>query len=181
MKIYTKNFHPALAGDHANKIQEINLTLYTRITCKEMVEVLRVKKLNRCLFELKMNSLIVLQQNIAKKLMFSHFDIIELKRLKNIDYKSLNYLSKTSAALDIGISSLNSKKAEMFLQHKAALTLSGLKTISAKAALVLSKYQGNILEMPKIEKISPKAFEYLCGFKGEFLDIGSLTQKSKYK
>jgi hypothetical protein len=113
--------------------------------------------------------------------MFSHFDIIELKRLKNIDYTTLNYLSKTSAALDIGISSLNSKKAELFLQHKAALTLSGLKTISAKTALVLSKYQGNILEMPNIEKISPKAFEYLCGFKGEFLDIGSLNQKSKYK
>ena len=86
MRIHTKNFHPALVGLHANKIQEINLTLYTRITYKEMVDVLRVKKLKRCLFELKMNSLIVLQQNIAKKLMFSHFDIIELKRLKNIDY-----------------------------------------------------------------------------------------------
>ena len=67
---------------------------------------------------------------------------------KNIDYKSLNYLSKTSAALDIGISSLNSKKAELFLQHKAALTLSGLKTISCNVPLTHRWLMRDIVSLP---------------------------------
>ena len=104
-----------------------------------------------------------------------------MKGLKNIDDKSLNFLSQTRAALDLGITSLKVKQAKILLQNKAALTFSNLKNITTASAKVLSSYQGNILEFPALKSIHPKAFTYLTEFKNEFLTIGNLTQKNIYK
>ena len=104
------------------------------------------------------------------------FNEIQLKGLKNIDDKALNFLSQTPAALDLGITSLNVKHAKILLQNKAALNFSNLKNIKTAAAKVLSLYQGNILEFPALTSIQPRAFTYLTAFKNEFLTIGSLTK-----
>lgn len=174
MKGYYKNLH-------ANKIQEINMSLYETITNKEMKAVLSVKKMNRSYYILKMNKLKTLKPHLAKMLIHSSFKKIELKGLNHIDDKALNFLSQTRAALDLGITSLKVKKAKILLQNKAALTFSNLKNITPRAAKVLSSYQGNILEFPALTSIQPKAFTYLTAFKNEFLTIGSLTQKAIYK
>ena len=173
MKGYYKNLH-------ANKIQEINMSLYETITNKEMQAVLSVKKMSRSNYILKMNKLKTLKPHLAKMLIHSSFKKIELKGLNHIDDKALNFLSQTRAALDLGITSLKVKKAKILLQNKAALTFSNLKNITPRAAKVLSSYQGNILEFPALTSIQPKAFTYLTAFKNEFLTIGSLTQKAIY-
>jgi hypothetical protein len=174
MKGYYKNLH-------ANKIQEINMSLYETISKKEMQAVLSVKKMSRSYYILRMNKLKILKPEVAKMLINSSFNEIELKGLKNIDDKSLNFLSQTPAALDLGITSLKVKQAKILLQNKASLTFSNLKTITVNVSNVLSLYQGNILEFPALTSIQPKAFAYLAAFKNEFLTIGSLTQKIIYK
>jgi hypothetical protein len=174
MKGYYKNLH-------ANKIQEINMSLYETISKKEMQAVLSVKKMSRCYYILKMNKLKILKPEIAKMLINCSFNEIELKGLNHIDDKALNFLSQTSAALDLGITSLKVNQAKILLQNKASLTFSNLKTITVNVSKVLSLYQGNILEFPALTSIQPKAFTYLITFKNDFLTIGSLTQKSIYK
>lgn len=81
-----------------------------------------------------------------------------------------------NSALDLGLSSLNITQAEILLNNKAALLLSNLKTVSIDVAKILSRYQGNILELPSLKNIHPKAFENLNKFKGEFLGLGLLRQ-----
>ena len=169
MKGYYKNLH-------ANKIQEINMSLYETISKKEMQAVLSVRKMSRCYYILKMNKLKILKPEVAKMLINTTFNEIQLKGLKNIDDKSLNFLSQTRAALDLGIPSLKVNQAKILLQNKAALTFSNLKNITPRAAKVLSSYQGNILEFPALTSIQPRAFTYLTAFKNEFLTIGSLTK-----
>ena len=169
MKGYYKNLH-------ANKIQEINMSLYETISKKEMQAVLSVIKMSRCYYIFKMNKLKILKPEVAKMLIHSSFNEIQLKGLKNIDDKSLNFLSQTRAALDLGIPSLKVNQAKILLQNKAALTFSNLKNITPRAAKVLSSYQGNILEFPVLTSIQPRAFTYLTAFKNEFLTIGSLTK-----
>jgi len=174
MKGYYKNLHN-------NKLQENNISLYETISKNEMQAVLSVKKIKRSYYILKMNKLKILKPEVAKMLINSSFNEIELKGLKNIDDKSLNFLSQTRAALDLGITSLNVKHAKILLQNKAALNFSNLKNIKTAAAKVLSSYQGNILEFPALTRIQPKAFSYLTEFKNDFLIIGNLTQKAIYK
>ena len=174
MKGYYKNLH-------ANKIQEINMSLYETISIKEISAVLSVKKMSRSYYILKMNKLQILKPEVAKMLINSSFNEIELKGLKHIDDKALNYLSKTMAALDLGITSLKVNQAKILLQNKAALTFSLLKNITPRAAKLISLYQGNILEFPALTSIQPKAFTYLTQFKNEFLTIGNLTQKKFIK
>ena len=111
MKGYYKNLH-------ANKIQEINMSLYETISKKEMQAVLSVRKMSRCYYILKMNKLKILKPEVAKMLINSTFNEIQLKGLKNIDDKALNFLSQTPAALDLGITSLNVKHAKILLQNK---------------------------------------------------------------
>jgi len=174
MKGYYKNLH-------ANKIQEINMSLYETISKKEMQAVLNVKKMSRSYYILKMNKLKILKPEIAKMLINSSFNEIELKVLNRIDDKVLNFLSQIPAALDLGITSLKVKQAKILLQNKASLTFSNLKTITVNVSKVLSLYQGNVLEFPALTSIQPKAFTYLTAFKNEFLIIGSLNQKTIYK
>ena len=174
MKGYYKNLH-------ANKIQEINMSLYETITNKEMKAVLSVKKMSRSYYILKMNKLKILNPEVAKMLINSSFNEIELKGLNHIDDKALNFLSQTMAALDLGITSLKVKQAKILLQNKAALTFSNLKNITTASAKFLSSYQGNILEFPALTSIEPKAFTYLTAFKNDFLTIGNLTQKKFIK
>ena len=174
MKGYYKNLH-------ANKIQEINMSLYETISKNEMQAVLSVKKMKRCYYILKMNKLKILKPEVAKMLINSSFNEIELNGLKNIDDKSLNFLSQTQAALDLGITSLKVEQAKILLQNKAALNFSNLKNITVAASKVLSSYQGNILDFPALKSIHPKAFSYLTEFKNDFLTIGNLTQKAIYK
>ena len=174
MKGYYKNLHN-------NKIQEINMSLYETISIKEMQAVLAVKKMSRSYYILKMNKLKTLKPEIAKMLIHSTFNEIELKGLNHIDDKALNFLSQTMAALDLGIISLKVNQAKILLQNKAALSISNLKNITPRAAKVISSYQGNILDFPALKSIHPKAFAYLTAFKNEFLTIGNLTQKAIYK
>jgi hypothetical protein len=174
MKGYYKNLHD-------NKIQEINMSLYETISKKEMQAVLSVKKMSRSYYILKMNKLKILKPEVAKMLINSTFNEIQLKELKNIDDKALNFLSQTPAALELGITSLNVKHAKILLQNKAALNFSNLKNITTASAKFLSSYQGNVLEFPALTRIQPKAFTYLTEFKNEFLTIGNLTQKIIYK
>ena len=174
MKGYYKNLH-------ANKIQEINMSLYETISKKEMQAVLSVKKMSRSYYILKMNKLKTLKPEIAKMLIHSSFNEIEIKGLNHINDKALNFLSQTSAALDLGITSLKVNQAKILLQNKAALTFSNLKTITVNVSEVLSLYQGNVLEFPALTSIQPKAFTYLTAFKNDFLTIGNLTQKAIYK
>ena len=174
MKGYYKNLH-------ANKIQEINMSLYETITNKEMKAVLSVKKMSRSNYILKMNKLKILNQKVAKMLIKSSFNEIELKGLNYIDDKALNFLSQTKSALDLGITSLKVKQAKILLQNKAALSFSNLKNITVAASKVLSSFQGNILEFPALTSIEPKAFTYLTAFKNDFLTIGNLTQKKFIK
>jgi hypothetical protein len=174
MKGYYRNLH-------ANKIQEINMSLYETILKKEMQAVLSVKKMSRSYYILKMNKLKTLKPEIAKMLIHSSFNEIEIKGLNHINDKALNFLSQTSAALDLGITSLKVNQAKILLQNKAALTFSNLKTITVNVSEVLSLYQGNVLEFPALTSIQPKAFTYLTAFKNDFLTIGNLTQKAIYK
>ena len=174
MKGYYKNLH-------ANKIQEINMSLYEAISIKEMQAVLSVKKMSRSYYILKMNKIKILKPEVAKMLINSSFNEIELKGLNHIDDKALNFLSQTMAALDLGITSLKVNQAKILLQNKAALSFSNLKNITVAASKVMSSYQGNILDFPALKNIHPKAFTYLTAFKNEFLTIGNLTQKAIYK
>jgi hypothetical protein len=174
MKGYYRNLH-------ANKIQEINMSLYETILKKEMQAVLSVKKMSKSYYILKMNKLKTLKPEIAKMLIHSSFNEIEMKGLNHIDDKTLNFLSQIPAALDLGITSLKVNQAKILLQNKAALIFSNLKTITVNVSKVLSLYQGNVLEFPALTSIQPKAFTYLTEFKNEFLTIGDLKQKAIYK
>jgi hypothetical protein len=157
------------------------MSLYETISKKEMQAVLSVKKMSRSYYILRINKLKILKPEVAKMLIHCSFNEIELKSLNRIDDKSLNFLSQTLAALDLGITSLKVKQAKILLQNKAALSFSNLKNITVSASKVLSSYQGNILEFPALTSIQPKAFTYLTAFKNDFLTIGNLTQKAIYK
>ena len=123
--------------------------------------------MSRCYYILKMNKIKILNQKVAKMLIKTSFNEIELKGLNYIDDKALNFLSQTKSALDLGITSLKVKQAKILLQNKAALSFSNLKNITVAASKVLSSFQGNILEFPALTSIEPKAFTYLTAFKNE--------------
>jgi len=120
---------------------------------------------------------------VAKQLEFSHFDTIELKAVKKIDDKALIYLAKSRSLLDLGLSSLNIKQANILVKyHKAALVFSNLKTISLPVAKILANYKGNILDLCAITNIKPDYIDYLFkNYKGEFLNIGNLVIKSLHR
>ena len=146
-----------------------------------MQAVLSVKKMSKSYYILKMNKLKTLKPEIAKMLIHSSFNEIEMKGLNHIDDKTLNFLSQIPSALDLGITSLKVNQAKILLQNKAALIFSNLKTITVNVSKVLSLYQGNVLEFPALTSIQPKAFTYLTAFKNDFLTIGNLIQKTIYK
>jgi hypothetical protein len=159
-----------------NKIQEINLSLCEQISKRDIVEILKVKKLDRSYYILRMNKIKKIDAEVAKLVATGSFNEIELKSLNKIEDKALTHLAGMNSALDLGLSSLNITQAEILLNNKAALLLSNLKTVSIDVAKILSRYQGNILELPNLKNIHPKAFEYLNKFKGEFLVLGLLKQ-----
>jgi hypothetical protein len=164
---------------HNNKIQIVDLTLYNRITRAEILEVLTVKKLLKSYFILKMNRLVLITSKNAQLLISSKFDEIQLQSLKKGSNKTLGYLSKMKAAIEIGLTSLNTEQASILSQNSAALTFSNLKSISSDVALVLSQFKGNILELPALQRISNNALLNLCQFQGEFMLINKarLTKK----
>ena len=90
------------------------------------------------------------------------------------------FLAECNSALEIGLISLKKSQAKILSQNKSALVLGKLNKISDLAAKELSFYQGNILELPALNQLSPKAFAYLNEFKGDFLTIGSL-KKNHFK
>ena len=145
MKGYYKNLH-------ANKIQEINMSLYETISKKEMQAVLSVKKMSRSYYILKMNKLKILKPEVAKMLINTTFNEIQLKGLKNIDDKALNFLSQTPAALDLGITSLNVKHAKILLQNKAALNFSNLKNIKTHSQQYETRQRGCLATPPCLIK-----------------------------
>ncbi|WP_439505764.1 hypothetical protein [Sediminibacterium sp.] len=160
-----------------NKIQEINLSLCQQISKRDIMEILKVKKLDRSYYILRMNKIKKIDAEVAKLVATGSFNEIELKSLNKIEDKALTHLAGMNSALDLGLSSLNITQAEILLNNKAALLLSNLKTVSIDVAKILSRYQGNILELPSLKNIHPKAFENLNQFKGEFLVLGLLRQK----
>ena len=96
--------------------------------------------------------------------------------LEKVDNLTLNFLAECNSALEIGLISLKKSQAKILSQNKSALVLGKLNKISDLAAKELSFYQGNILELPALNQLSPKAFAYLNEFKGDFLTIGSLKK-----
>lgn len=160
-----------------NKIQEVNLSLYQQITLKDIQEILKVKRMNQSYYILRMNRIKKISNDAAKLLSTGNFSEIEMKSLNKISNQALNYLSGMFTALKLGINSLNKEQTEILLNNKAALNLNNVRSISIQVAKILSKYEGNILELPNLKNIHPKAFEYLNQFKGDFLILGGLKQK----
>ncbi len=173
MRGYYKNLHN-------NKLIEINMSLYEKISKSDMAEILSVKKISRSYFILKMNRLKSIQLDVVKMLKNSSFHEIQLQSLEKVDNLTLTILAECNSALEIGLISLKKSQAEILSQNKSALVLSKLNKISDLAAKELSFYQGNILELPVLNQLSPKAFAYLNEFKGDFLTIGSL-KKNHFK
>lgn len=159
-----------------NKIQEINLSLCEQISKRDIMEILKVKKLDRSYYILRMNKIKKVDAAVAKLIATGSFNEIELKSLNKIEDKALTHLAGMNSALDLGLSCINITQAEILLNNKAALLLSNLNTISIEVAKILSRYEGNILELPNLKNIHPKTFEYLNQFKGEFLVLGLLRQ-----
>ena len=102
------------------------------------------------------------------------FHEIQLQSLEKVDNLTLSILAECNSALEIGLISLKKSQAKILSQSKSALILSKLNKISDSTAKELSAYQGNILELPALNQLTPKAFAYLNEFKGDFLTIGSL-------
>jgi len=175
IKKYDSNLHNIL-------IQTTNLSLYEQVTKKEIIQVLRVRKLPRSFFELKMNRIKSIDPIVAKQLEYSHFDTIELKGVKKIDNKALTYLANSRSLLDLGITSLNITQANIIVKHhKAALVFSNLKSITLPIAKVLANYKGNILDLCAITKINSDCINYLFdNYVGDFLTIGNLAIKNKH-
>lgn len=173
MKGYYKNLHN-------NKIVEINMSLFEKISKSDMAELLSVKKISRSYFILKMNRLKSIQSDVAKMLKNSSYHEIQLQSLEKADNLTLTILAECNSALEIGLISLKKSQAKILSQNKSALVLGKLNKISDLAAKELSSYQGNILELPALNKLTPKAFAYLNEFKGDFLTIGSL-KKNHFK
>lgn len=175
-EIYDNNLHNIL-------IQITNLSLYEVVKKKDIVQVLRVRKLPRSFFELHMNRIKSIEPIVAKQLEYSHFDTIELKGVKKMDDKALTYLAKSRSLLDLGLTSLSLTQANILVkQHSAALVFSNLKTITLAATKVLANYKGNILDLCAITNIKPDCIDYLFkNYRGEFLNIGNLVIKSLHK
>jgi len=173
MRGYYKNLHN-------NKLIEINMSLYEKISKSDMAEILSVKKISRSYFILKMNRLKSIQSDVVKMLRNSSFHEIQLQSLEKVDNLTLTILAECNSALEIGLISLKKSQAKILSHNKSALVLSKLNKISDLAAKELSFYQGNILELPALNQLSPKAFVYLNEFKGDFLTIGSL-KKNHFK
>ena len=82
----------------------------------------------------------------------------------------------------------NEERNYFYTSDGNALRLSGSYQYSASRVqsmahdtrLFRAFYQGNILELPALNQLSPKAFAYLNEFKGDFLTIGSL-KKNHFK
>ena len=166
---------------HNILVQTIDLTLYTSISKKQIIDVLRVRKLPRSFYELKMNRISTIESLVAKQLEYTHFDTIELKGVKSIDDKALTFLAKSKSLLDIGLTKLNEKQASILVKyHNAALVLSGLKYITIPVAKILANYKGNVLDLCAITNIKADPLNYLFeNFKGDFLTIGNLALKHK--
>jgi hypothetical protein len=169
MRGYNKNLHN-------NKLIEINMSLYEKISKSEMAEILSIKKISRTYFILKMNRLKSIHSEVIKMLKNSSFHEIQLQSLGKVDNLTLNILAECNSALEIGLINLKKSQAKILSQNKSALVLSKLKKISDSTAKELSAYQGNILELPALNQLTPKAFSYLNEFKGDFLTIGSLIK-----
>lgn len=165
---------------HNNKIQEINLSMCKSIKSNDVKKILKVKKLDRAYFILRMNRVKHITKKAAKLLSKSHFNEIELKGLKSVENKTLRNLAKTYAALDIGLKSVNENQANILLINKAALVLSSIKSISKNVSEILSEYKGNILELPGLEKVDNDSLSELNKFKGEFLLVGNFIERAKY-
>ncbi len=166
---------------HAILIQTTDLSLYEKVTKKDIIEVLRVRKLPRSVFDLKMNRITTIEPIVAKWLENSHFETIELHGVKKIEDKALTYLAKSLCMLELGLTNLTPQQASILVKyHRSALTFKHLKKISIATAKVLKNYRGNILEFPAISSIDPEAFKELASFQGEFLTIGDLQQKVIY-
>jgi hypothetical protein len=91
---------------HAILIQTTNLSLYEKVTKKDIIEVLRVRKLPRSVFDLKMNRITTIEPIVAKWLENSHFDTIGLHGVKKIEDKALTYLAKSLCMLELGLTKL---------------------------------------------------------------------------
>ncbi len=164
---------------HAILIQTTDLSLYEKVTKKDIIEVLRVRKLPRSVFDLKMNRITTIEPIVAKWLENSHFDTIEIHGVKKIEDKALTYLAKSLCMLELGLTNLTPQQASILVKyHRSALTFKHLKKISLATAKVLKNYRGNILDFPAILSIDPETFKVLASFQGEFLTIGNLEQKS---
>ena len=173
-EIYDLNLHNIL-------IQTTNLSLYEQVTKKDIIQVLRVRKLPRSFFELKMNRIKTIEPIVCKWLENAHFEQIEIHSVRKIEDSALTYLAKSKSMLELGLTSLNEKQAKILVKyHRAALVFINLKKISFPVAHILSNYQGNILDFPAITSVEPEVFKQLSAYKGDFLTIGALKQKANY-
>jgi hypothetical protein len=93
-----------------NKIQEINLSLCEQISKRDIMEILKVKKLDRSYYILRMNKIKKVDAEVAKLIATGSFNEIELKSLNKIEDKALTHLAGMNSALDLGLSSLNIRK-----------------------------------------------------------------------
>lgn len=141
-------------------------------------ELIRLKIRKRILYTLSLNLIEHISPAECKELIQFKGSIIELGGLKNICLESAMILSSYKGALTLGIDKIDPAVAKTISTHTAALSLPRLEECDDLTMKLLANYQGNILELDAIKKISVNQAKYLANFKGEFLSLDGLIEIS---
>ena len=100
--------------------------------------------------------------------------IIELNGLKEISLEIAEILAGYNGALSLGIQKIDPLIANVLATHKAALSLTKLKSIDDISLIYLSKYEGNVLEFNSLETLTVNQAKQIVTYKGEFLSLDGL-------
>ena len=150
----------------------------TNISDLDPAEFDRLKIQKRILYTLTLNSIERIRPAECHKVIQFKGSIIELGGLKSICLESAEILSRFKGALTLGIEKIDPCIANILASNTAAISLPRLEYCDDLSIKELSNYQGNILELDSIKKISVNQAKLLANFKGEFLSLDGLIEIS---
>jgi hypothetical protein len=161
-----------------HSVFEYNYNHLINLSEIDATEFAKLKIHKRILYTLKLNNLESISSPECRMLIQFKGSIIELAGLKSISLESAEILSRFKGALTLGVEQIDPSIASILASHTEALSLPGLENCDDLSMQLLSNYQGNILQLDSIKKISVNQAKFLAKFKGEFLSLDGLIEIS---
>ena len=152
-----------IAPDHTSTF-EFNFNDVTRLSEIDSNEFANLKLEKGILYTLLLNSVTSIDQVECLNIVNFKGSIIELNSLKEISLEIAQILAGFNGALSLGIETINPDVAKILSRHSAALSLTGLKSLSDLELEFLSNYRGNVLELNSLETLTENQAKKIAAY-----------------